>query len=1283
MAALHAFDQLEEYTSLRRCTPRTAPTVHASPGSSGPTLADITEAGAPDVFVKTPMALRAAAQQLHACTRVQHWMAAAVARCPRHIAPQYHGRIAHALLCFSAEGSSGGVQPGSDLNRRGAKSYLAFLVQNGLSPQSANEWAQLRAALTSPTPGGHATTSLRVAALPLLPSGVRVADESLRSLSATATWRELHAIIHWHTMYVCQRTTAVHISSRDALEVLRRFVLEEGQREGSAGTDFLCDEAAAGVEGQDTQLLASHPLAHLAASSPLPPAVLDVFTQWQRSCAAERADASLAAAAGVDRTCMETASPEVNNDARVGFRTLRHARDYHGALLAGNWRAVVQAAVHTVLPGSRVDGAVSSTSEAETVVADTAVDFDSPDIWARLRRGFGHPATTTVVPLFAHPRVSLRLRLPAAIAASTVTHSEEQLLLCPPTPHLDVRWKRRTSPLLAGSDGSTGELEALRAALRAERTQRGHGSAIPPSVLELRRRLWCLAQLPPHLPRSLVHFRGGGGPMHRTMRAPCVARAPAKEVLAWLLVAATQAAMDGAAAASAVPQLSSSSMSHPAGKDCANGVDGTTSKGFLQAVRAAVLPVLFVPHCNYEAFHEHLLTSLLLLGTVPATGHWSAHVERVGRTAVATLLQPLDPPALLALLSDAGGGSCYLTGSPEVLSGAACATLWRSGMVGSNCQGGGDDVTPLARTTMSHAATTTPSAVHCTPCTRRLVSFLSQRLLCLRNYHVSLYWEALTQTATLTELLEAIRTEVQLYGPPVLAPETAAALLTCLTLRLLPVASQSLSEQGHGAGSSHCPHLPPGEVSALLRDAFGDVLYFAVPAHKMHAVGSYLKGINPDEGLATPLQLDPRGGDSAEVVSCEWGSAAALLTGRSLRRLGPYPSTTTDHYLRVEATPSRVLCESSRPPSLQLRLLQVRVSAVLEEVAATQLHHWRHADLTTEGGGAPRGTGDSPCVVALGLLPHGLHAVYKPAGVNTTLHAKYPSLIPFLQTALPWQSEPPGGRTVAPTSMVPTALPQPWWAVPSINEAPVNHQHGLINRVDVGTSGLVLAASDPAALHAGKRAGIVQHRIHKSYVALVQYVGASGGGGAGPLLYLPPRGSVNAEVLASGADTARLQALANSRRNAACVASAVGSSSDHSHLISSQGRPPLTLHSKAPPCMQDRRGALTRFRVLEYFPSHEVYYIRVELTSGRRHQIRQHMSLLQFPLVGDARYHTNPTGMLGQCPPLDRPALHAVEVRVVGETAGTTTVVQCDLPADMIRLLTSLRRANDDAERGL
>ncbi|PWU83690.1 putative RNA pseudouridylate synthase [Trypanosoma cruzi] len=109
----------------------------------------------------------------------------------------------------------------------------------------------------------------------------------------------------------------------------------------------------------------------------------------------------------------------------------------------------------------------------------------------------------------------------------------------------------------------------------------------------------------------------------------------------------------------------------------------------------------------------------------------------------------------------------------------------------------------------------------------------------------------------------------------------------------------------------------------------------------------------------------------------------------------------------------------------------------------------------------------------------------------------------------------------------------------------------------------------------------------------------------------------------------------------------------------------------------------------ELLSSSGVYYLEVQLRSGRRHQIRQHFAQICHPLVGDGRYHERARSM-GEQMGLYRPALHASRILSPSSLDSATdaiddasytrkedsekTVVECPLPDDIRRALRWLQK---------
>lgn len=123
------------------------------------------------------------------------------------------------------------------------------------------------------------------------------------------------------------------------------------------------------------------------------------------------------------------------------------------------------------------------------------------------------------------------------------------------------------------------------------------------------------------------------------------------------------------------------------------------------------------------------------------------------------------------------------------------------------------------------------------------------------------------------------------------------------------------------------------------------------------------------------------------------------------------------------------------------------------------------------------------------------------------------------------------------------------------------------------------------------------------------------------------------------------------------------------------------------------RQAITHYEVLETLPSRATPHanphanlmaslLRCELETGRTHQIRVHMAHLGHPLMGDALYGSGfktKANRLSQeareaLTALDRQALHAAVLGFEHPSSARTMRFESALPADMERLLSSLRQ---------
>jgi 23S rRNA pseudouridine1911/1915/1917 synthase len=209
------------------------------------------------------------------------------------------------------------------------------------------------------------------------------------------------------------------------------------------------------------------------------------------------------------------------------------------------------------------------------------------------------------------------------------------------------------------------------------------------------------------------------------------------------------------------------------------------------------------------------------------------------------------------------------------------------------------------------------------------------------------------------------------------------------------------------------------------------------------------------------------------------------------------------------------------------------------------------------------------------------------------------------------------------------AHPSPGWTGPTViaGVAALGHRvstsgaaerQGVVHRLDVGTTGLMVVAKSERAYTSLKRA-FKEREVDKRYHAVVQ-------GHPDPL-----RGTVDAPI----------------DRHP---------SHDYKWAVVSGGRP-----------------SVTHYDTLEAFPAATLVDVRLE--TGRTHQIRVHFAALRHPCVGDLTYGADPTlaARLG----LDRQWLHARMLGFAHPATGRYVEFESPYPADLAYALDMLRYAGD------
>jgi 23S rRNA pseudouridine1911/1915/1917 synthase len=205
------------------------------------------------------------------------------------------------------------------------------------------------------------------------------------------------------------------------------------------------------------------------------------------------------------------------------------------------------------------------------------------------------------------------------------------------------------------------------------------------------------------------------------------------------------------------------------------------------------------------------------------------------------------------------------------------------------------------------------------------------------------------------------------------------------------------------------------------------------------------------------------------------------------------------------------------------------------------------------------------------------------------------------------------------------AHPSPGWTGPTVigglaaagfrvSTSGAAERQGVVHRLDVGTSGLMVVAKSERAYTVLKRA-FKERSVDKIYHALVQ-------GHPDPL-----RGTVDAPIDRHPGH-------------------------DYKWAVVSGGKP-----------------SVTHYETLEAHRAASL--LRIALETGRTHQIRVHMAALRHPCVGDLTYGADPTlaARLG----LTRQWLHAVGLAFDHPGTGERLELSSDYPADLARALETLR----------
>ena len=102
----------------------------------------------------------------------------------------------------------------------------------------------------------------------------------------------------------------------------------------------------------------------------------------------------------------------------------------------------------------------------------------------------------------------------------------------------------------------------------------------------------------------------------------------------------------------------------------------------------------------------------------------------------------------------------------------------------------------------------------------------------------------------------------------------------------------------------------------------------------------------------------------------------------------------------------------------------------------------------------------------------------------------------------------------------------------------------------------------------------------------------------------------------------------------------------------------------------DGKPSITHYQTLESFAGATL--VEVELETGRTHQIRVHFAALRHPLVGDLMYGADP--VFAKSLGLTRQWLHASRLTFIHPADGQERTFTSAYPADLASALASLRK---------
>jgi 23S rRNA pseudouridine1911/1915/1917 synthase len=188
------------------------------------------------------------------------------------------------------------------------------------------------------------------------------------------------------------------------------------------------------------------------------------------------------------------------------------------------------------------------------------------------------------------------------------------------------------------------------------------------------------------------------------------------------------------------------------------------------------------------------------------------------------------------------------------------------------------------------------------------------------------------------------------------------------------------------------------------------------------------------------------------------------------------------------------------------------------------------------------------------------------------------------------------------------------------------HRPGIVHRLDVGTSGLIVVARTDVALQRLSEQ-FAERKVRKVYAALVFGVVKADGGTIDQPIGRDPKNRVKMSVRPEGSG----------------------------------------------------RNALTLYRIHDRYADFTL--LDVEIKTGRTHQIRVHLAHLKHPVVGDYLYDAGRGRNLSNAPlrgainHLGRPFLHAASLSFLHPVTDSPMSFTAELPGELLNFLAKLKQS--------